>query len=308
MDSITLNELDRMPLNEVINEFFNTFANLCRSLEELGVSYHYFSNIQNYSRTLAEYPYFFEIDASYVKSRIVLAVLQEKIDYAFIKSLISDKYKTIKAKLAEWDRMYDGIRNYEFIIREEYRDKENATISKQVFLNHIRNMCGIERDAPPTIGYFYDAIVRELEEGYKKVMGLFPGGSIEPAPTLQPEIKRQQKPNKKNKNLVKPQKINIKALEDYFKAPFRGVGESKFNFFETMIDDINRERCAKEFGEISYMIYSSGQMSDRKPNTFAAWHRIFCENIGIQHHKSYKKSHYKNPSDNLKTLFSYLKR
>ena len=46
-------------------------------------------------------------------------------------------------------------------------------------------------------------------------------------------------------------------------------------------------------------------MNDRKPKTFADWHKIFCNAIGIER-VEYKPNKLKNPDETLRKLFGYL--
>jgi hypothetical protein len=99
--------------------------------------------------------------------------------------------------------------------------------------------------------------------------------------------------------------INKEELGKYFKPTFKGQGQN-LNQFETMIEELKTDREAKKFAQIAFMIYESKQMNDRKPNTFAAWYKIFCENIGVEQGKGYKPNNLKNPGEALKRLFNYL--
>jgi hypothetical protein len=123
-------------------------------------------------------------------------------------------------------------------------------------------------------------------------------------PTPQPEAAEEAKANKVNAD--KSQRIiNAENLKDYFKPTFRGMGNGNINYFDAMIEELKTDRSAKEFAQIAYMIYNSSQLNHRKPNTFATWYRIFCENIGIKRGK-YKPNNLKNPGEAINKLFNYL--
>ncbi|MDR2441639.1 MAG: hypothetical protein LBE12_19935 [Planctomycetaceae bacterium] len=123
----------------------------------------------------------------------------------------------------------------------------------------------------------------------------------------QPKTAEQPKSNANKVNTVKPQRtINRENLKDYFKSAFKGMGNGSINYFESMIEDLKTDRSAKEFAQIAYLIYESSHLNDRKPATFAEWHKIFCESIGIKQGKGYKPNHLKNPRDGIKNLFNYL--
>jgi hypothetical protein len=73
-----------------------------------------------------------------------------------------------------------------------------------------------------------------------------------------------------------------------------------------MFDELKTDRTAKEFAEISFMIYSSRNiLNARRQKKFAVWHRLFCRAIGIEY-TEYKPNKLKVPDEALKRLFNYL--
>ena len=185
MNDIAVSELNQMPLNDVINEYFGTFEDLCTSLDNLICSLQFpglYGKQSDYSITLEKQPHFFEIDPSYVKSRISAAVLHNNADPIFIENLIRNKYNTIMLRLAAYDEYIKSNGDKPFTIWDAYISKENASISKAVFLRHVRDMCSMIESKPLTIGYFYDTIAKELEMGFQEIMGLFPLSTVTEKP------------------------------------------------------------------------------------------------------------------------------
>jgi hypothetical protein len=119
------------------------------------------------------------------------------------------------------------------------------------------------------------------------------------------EKMKEQKEQAKPKDDKLNRTIDVKELEVYFTAQFKGMG-GNLNYFDTMINELKTDRTAKEFAQIAYMIYQSRHMNSRKPATFSAWYKIFCKSIGIIQSKDYRPNKLKNPSEALRKLFNYL--
>lgn len=100
--------------------------------------------------------------------------------------------------------------------------------------------------------------------------------------------------------------IDSERLKQYFRSSFKGMGKNNFDYYSSMIDELKKGRSTKEYAQIALIIYESDKLNDRKPATFLAWYRIFCNCIGCTYSKNYKPSKLKNIPQNLYNLFSYL--
>jgi hypothetical protein len=99
--------------------------------------------------------------------------------------------------------------------------------------------------------------------------------------------------------------INTEKLKAYFTSSFKGMGNGTINYFETMAEELKTNRTAKEYACIAYMIWRSGKLNDRKPETFSKWYKLFCLCVGCEK-KTYKPNNLKNIPENLARLFNYL--
>ena len=105
----------------------------------------------------------------------------------------------------------------------------------------------------------------------------------------------------------KPQRIiDVQRLKDYFIAPFKGIGNGNFNFFDMMIEELKMERTPKDFARIAWMIYDGTKMNKNKPTSFEKWYVIFCSCVGCDK-KSYKPNDLKPIPERMVMLFGYLK-
>ncbi len=102
-------------------------------------------------------------------------------------------------------------------------------------------------------------------------------------------------------------KIDAERLGAYFVPAFKGQGNGKINYFSEMVEDLKKERTAKEFGQIALMIWNSPHGNSRLEEFehFSKWYYDFCQCVGCEH-KTYDKNKLKYPSKALKSLFSYL--
>lgn len=102
---------------------------------------------------------------------------------------------------------------------------------------------------------------------------------------------------KKDKTELSP--IDVKALEPYFTAKFKGAG-SNINNFQFMIDRLETDRTASAatVGKIAYLIYKSDVMSSNKPNSFSKWLSIFFPALGLDVPRDTSKNKYQFASDN----------
>lgn len=115
-------------------------------------------------------------------------------------------------------------------------------------------------------------------------------------------------PNLQNEQIAAPtlkRIINADKLKDYFVSTFKGMGNGNINNFDLMIEELKADFTGKEFAQIALMIYESGQMNKRKPNTFAEWYKLFCGLIGCEQ-KSYDPNKLRNPKERIIKLFNYL--
>lgn len=106
--------------------------------------------------------------------------------------------------------------------------------------------------------------------------------------------------------------INTEKLERYFKAQFKGMGRCENDFetlikeLETITEDYKKKRIGRKIAQIALLVYNSEKLNARKPEHFAAWHKVFCECIAIPYTKYYP-SDLKPIPKNLVNLFIYLK-
>jgi len=108
-----------------------------------------------------------------------------------------------------------------------------------------------------------------------------------------------------NNTKQKERKIDAEKLKEYFVSTFKGMGNGSINNFDVMIEELKTDMTGKEFAQIALMIYESGQMNKRKPNTFAEWYKLFCKYIDCEQ-KSYDPNKLRTPKERLTKLFSYL--
>ena len=101
------------------------------------------------------------------------------------------------------------------------------------------------------------------------------------------------------KESAPPQRtIDNEKLKTYFKPDF--------SYFSLLLSDLEKEQVPKRFAEIALMIYESRTaLNRRKPPTFEAWYKIFCECVGCEK-KTYQANKLRNPPPSIKSIFSYL--
>lgn len=99
--------------------------------------------------------------------------------------------------------------------------------------------------------------------------------------------------------------INEEALKKYFIATFKGAGNNSTNYFDYLIEDINKLRNPKDAARMALIIYRSDKMiKTQKPNTFKEWYRLFCEITGCAYSPDYKPSNL--DTNNMESKLSYL--
>lgn len=113
-------------------------------------------------------------------------------------------------------------------------------------------------------------------------------------------------PNTLDVKTIKSREIDKEELRRYFKPQFNGMGNGTINYFDTLVDELENDKNAKEFGQIALMIYESDKMNNRKPTTFSKWYDVFCECVACER-KKYDPKDLRNPKENLKKLFNYLR-
>ena len=175
------------PLFDVIDVFFGTFTLLHLGLMELVWKHN--KPKENIPDELEE-PNLFIVDIDTIKKRITIELCNNPNSQVFIQRYITDKYDTIKSDLAKWDNEFHGYKSLFFPIKKNYVD--NGTFAKSLFF------CSVEfwgtKDNPkeqPTIGDFYNKIMKELETGYNAIMAIFEN-TEQKIPTSQPDTKQPQ--------------------------------------------------------------------------------------------------------------------
>lgn len=100
--------------------------------------------------------------------------------------------------------------------------------------------------------------------------------------------------------------INVEDFKSYFSLHFKGGGNGSINYFEWLIRDLQVQRSDKEFACIALVIYNGNKlMPSKKPSTFAAWYRIFCDLIKCKYHRDYKPCNLALSKEN-RDKYSYL--
>ncbi|MEG1763320.1 MAG: hypothetical protein RR256_06915 [Bacteroidales bacterium] len=109
---------------------------------------------------------------------------------------------------------------------------------------------------------------------------------------------------------VAPKKENVaidKEFGSYFSAIFHGVGNN-IPYYKWLVDRMIEDKyTGKEVAQIALLCYEGGYMVN-KPNTFAAWHKIFCEKCGCQYVKYANKNKLRaEMSEEFKSYWNFLK-
>ena len=113
--------------------------------------------------------------------------------------------------------------------------------------------------------------------------------------------KTDEQATKNNKRIPKIE--NADALKKYFNMKFQNNGK-----FDDLISDISDLRSVKDCSTVAHMIFNmtNGAGFINSFSTFAAWCRVFFENIGVTVSENYNFSKHTPPTDELKRKFYYL--
>ena len=109
-------------------------------------------------------------------------------------------------------------------------------------------------------------------------------------------------------NIEKPQQtsagIDAEGLKTYFNARFLGLGDN-IDFFSSFVENLTHLANNKQAAIVANMVYTSKQMNNRRPATFAAWYKEFCRLTGFKFIEGYRPSTL-TPDEQLQHLFSML--
>ncbi|MDD4440028.1 MAG: hypothetical protein PHS04_18640 [Tissierellia bacterium] len=97
-------------------------------------------------------------------------------------------------------------------------------------------------------------------------------------------------------------KIDTEKLRSYFKATFKGFGNS-YNFFDNhLIKDLQLQMSNREIATVALIIHKSDKTT-KMPKSFESWYNEFCKIMGTDK-KTYKPSGL--DTEELKNRFYYL--
>lgn len=168
-------------------------------------------------------------------------------------------------------------------------------------LNHLINICTDEH-IKNTLSEMLDGIQHDIDT-YYHVTPPIPDAQIEPTPRHEQPQASPSTEATATKVAPPSPSVDAERLKPFFNAKFKGMGNN-YNYFDDMINDIERIKVTKELAMIAVMIYNCRSFIQR-PTTFAAWLREFFEIIGRDCPKEKSKNKYQ-PSDKIKRMFHYL--
>jgi hypothetical protein len=115
--------------------------------------------------------------------------------------------------------------------------------------------------------------------------------------------KEPQQSEMKSDDTSHQRQIDVEKLKAYFINSFKGAGQNQCDYFNPMIEELNRERTGLAFRQISLMIFESNKTTSILPRTFEAWYREFCECVPCKVVKTAKKRLKPFPENLIKTFY-----
>ena len=97
-------------------------------------------------------------------------------------------------------------------------------------------------------------------------------------------------------------KIDTEKLRSYFKANFKGMGNSENYFDNYLVKDLQLQMSDRQIATVALIIFNSDKTT-KMPKTFESWYTEFCNIMGTKK-RTYKPSGL-NPEE-LKNIFYYL--
>jgi len=97
-------------------------------------------------------------------------------------------------------------------------------------------------------------------------------------------------------------KIDTEKLRSYFKANFKGMGNSYNYFDDCLIKDLQLQMSNREIATVALIIHKSNKTT-KIPKSFESWYTEFCKIMGTDK-KTYKPSGL--DTEELKNRFYYL--
>lgn len=97
-------------------------------------------------------------------------------------------------------------------------------------------------------------------------------------------------------------KIDTEKLRSYFKATFKGFGNSNNYFDDCLIKDLQLQMSNREIATVALIIHKSNKTT-KIPKSFESWYNEFCKIMGTDK-KTYKPSGL--DTEELKNRFYYL--
>lgn len=224
----------------------------------------------------------------------------------------------------------ESVDNAEAGLSNEFRrfkaylmDKEPAdrTIILEDYLNELifvwgqirkamKGLSNKEKDkGRPSMNHLYETICFVLQTGdnikiqysdefrkswHKRGIDEFFGELPEPTPKEEKDTNLStpdaQEPLKEAQKIF----ITDEALDvfkSYFKAPFKGMGQSEDYFTNYLIPDLKKPRNGKQYATIALLIYESEKLIlAKRPKSFASWYKEFCNILDIKE-CTYKPTH-----------------